>query len=212
MKLLYGARMACPWLSVAIQQLARQVHRWTAECDRRLHRLYCYVSCTYTMCLEGELSTANLDHLTLDAYVDSDLAGDVFSSKSTSGRFIELSGLEGRSMPLTWAAQQQGATAKATQEAEIVAMADGMTKDAIPIQELLYRMLRRPINMLVREDNEAAIVAARKGYSPALRHLPRVQRISTGSVHELFYDNATHDQTCGLPALSCRLPSLPSLV
>ncbi len=100
-------------------------------------------------------------------------------------------------MPLTWAAQQQGATAKATQEAEIVAKADGFTNDAIPIQELLSRMLRRAINMLVREDNEAAMVAARKGYSPALRHLPRVQRISIGSVNELFYDNATHDQTCG---------------
>ena len=39
MKLLYGARMAAPWWSVAIQRLARQVHRWTAECDRRMHRL-----------------------------------------------------------------------------------------------------------------------------------------------------------------------------
>ncbi len=78
MKLIYGARMACPWLSVAIQQLARQVHRWTAECDRRLHRLYCYVSCTTDMTLSGSWLTADLDNLTLDTYVDSDIAGDVF--------------------------------------------------------------------------------------------------------------------------------------
>ena len=73
--------------------------------------------------LRGELSTEDLEHLTLDTWVDSDLAGDVFSSKSTSGRFIELSGLAGRSMPLTWAAQQQGGTAKHTQDAEVVSMA-----------------------------------------------------------------------------------------
>jgi hypothetical protein len=88
MKLLYGARMAAPWLSVGIQQLARQVHKWNAECDRRMHRLYCYVSGTVDLMIAGELSTADYDHLILDTWVDSDLAGDVFSSKSTSGRFI----------------------------------------------------------------------------------------------------------------------------
>ena len=58
-------------------------------------------------------------------------------------------------------------------------------------------MLRRPINMLVREDNEAAIVAARKGYSPALRHLPRLQRTSIVSTHEIFYDTDSQDTSSG---------------
>jgi hypothetical protein len=87
--------------------------------------------------LTGELSTADVGHLVIDTWVDSDLAGDVFTSKSTSGRFIELSGLAGRGMPLTWAAQQQGGTAKHTQDAEVVSMAEGMVKDAVPIQDLL---------------------------------------------------------------------------
>ena len=100
-------------------------------------------------------------------------------------------------MPLTWAAQQQGGTAKHTQDAEVVSMAEGMVKDALPIQELLARMLRRPVKLICREDNEAAIVAARKGYSPSLRHIPRTQKISISSLHDLFFGPDVHDETNG---------------
>jgi hypothetical protein len=64
MKLLYGCRMAAPWLSVGIQRLARQVHKWNAECDRRMHRLYCYVLGSVDLVLEGVLSTIDIDSLT----------------------------------------------------------------------------------------------------------------------------------------------------
>jgi hypothetical protein len=102
MKLLYAARMAAPWLSVAIQRLARQIHRWTAECDRRLHRLYCYVHSTLEQVLKGCLSTDDLAEIRIDFWADADLAGDLFSTKSTSGRYVELTGKQGRSMPLHW--------------------------------------------------------------------------------------------------------------
>ena len=42
MKVLFGARMAHPIMSISIQRLARYVTKWTAECDRRLHRLFCF--------------------------------------------------------------------------------------------------------------------------------------------------------------------------
>ena len=76
-------------------------------------------------------------------------------------------------------------------------MAEGMVKDAIPIQDLLAKMLRRPIKLICREDNDAAIIAARKGYSPSLRHLPRTQKISIGSLHELFFQPETQDTSNG---------------
>ena len=40
--------------------------------------------------------------------------------------------------------------------------------------------------MEFREDITACIVAVRKGYSPSFRHLPRIQRVSVGSLHEVF--------------------------
>ncbi len=43
MKCLYGARMARFDLLRAITSLACQLTRWTPECDRKLHRLMCYI-------------------------------------------------------------------------------------------------------------------------------------------------------------------------
>jgi hypothetical protein len=100
-------------------------------------------------------------------------------------------------MPLHWAARKQGGTAKHTQDAEIVSMASGMAEDGIPIQDLLARILRKPVRLLCREDNEAAITAARKGYSPAVRHLPRTQRIAISSVNEMFYDETMNNTESG---------------
>ena len=193
MKLLYGARMAGPWLTVAIMRLARQIHKWNAECDRRLHRLYCYIDGTVQQVLTGVLSTGDRKSLKIDCWPDADLCGDIFSTKSTSGRFIELSGLEGRGMPLTWAARRQGSTSKHTQEAETVSLSTCLCEDAIPIQALVERILRTPVPMVVHEDNTSAITAVRKGYSPALRHLPRTQRICLGSLHEMFTEQSADD-------------------
>ena len=68
-----------------------------------------------------------------------------------------------------------------------------MCEDAIPIQALVERILRMPVPMVVHEDNTSAITAVRKGYSPALRHLPRTQRICLGSLHEIFVGQNTED-------------------
>ena len=51
--------------------------------------------------------------------------------------------------------------------------------------------------MVVHEDNTAAILAIRKGYSPALRHLPRTQRICLGSLNEMLCDPEDHDSSHG---------------
>ena len=78
----------------------------------------------------------------------------------------------------------------------MVSLSTGMCEDAIPIQRLVSLILRKPVPMRAREDNSAAILAAKKGYSPSLRHLPRTQRICLGSVHEMFYEDA-QDSSCG---------------
>ena len=40
MKLLCSARMTVLWISVAIQRLATQITKWSAEADRRLHKFF----------------------------------------------------------------------------------------------------------------------------------------------------------------------------
>ena len=54
------------------------------------------------------------------------------------------------------------------------------------LQDLVQLLLRKPVALIVKEDNTACIQAVRKGYSPALRHMPRTQRVSLGDLHETF--------------------------
>ena len=89
-------------------------------------------------------------------------------------------------MPLTWACRRQGATSSHTQEAETVSLSHCMREDALPLQDLVQLLLRKPVALVVKEDNTACIQAVRKGYSPSLRHMARTQRVSLGDLHETF--------------------------
>ena len=46
MKVFYAARVARYDLLRAVANLARFLTKWTPECDKRLHRLMCYVKST----------------------------------------------------------------------------------------------------------------------------------------------------------------------
>ena len=175
-----------PCLCVIISRLSSQISKWNKDSDRRLHRVFCYLQHTLDIKLHGSLSTADWDSLKLVAWPDADLNGDYMDTKSTSGFFIELAGKDGRSMPLAWGAKKQGCTAVHTAEAEIVSLSTCIRSELIPLQRLMELIFRKPIDCEVREDNAAAIVAITKGYSPAMRHLPRTQRVSLGMLHEIF--------------------------
>ena len=145
MAYMYGSRMALPTISVVIQRLATLVTKWSAEADRRLHRLACYVHHHLDDCLTGCLGTADEFTLELVAWPDADLNGDVLTTKSTSGEWLEISGGDGRGMPVAWGARRQTATSLHTQEAETVSVASILKNEAIPAQNLMQQILGRPI-------------------------------------------------------------------
>ena len=187
MKLLYCVRLAFPVLALVIQRLASQVVRWTAECDRRLVRIYAFLRSRPDLTLTGCLYSSDLDTCTLEYFPDADLNGDMMSTKSTSGFWIELAGSEGRGCPIDWGAKKQDFTSSHTQEAELGSMSVHLRNNAIPIQSLLSVLLCRPVLLHVREDNSASIQAVLHGYSPSLRHLLRTHRISLGALHDIFH-------------------------
>ncbi len=186
---LYGARMANPALSVAITRLASHISNWTAECDRRLERLFAYLKSNVSMVLSGSLGEEDAPNVLLRFWPDANLNGDEFHTKSTSGHFLELAGEHsGRGFPLSWGAKKQKGSASSTQDAETTSMAVGAREELIPVQELVELVLGRPVPAVIGEDNTSTITAVRKGYSPHLRHLLRMQRVSLGQLHELITD------------------------
>ena len=185
MKLLYGARMAMPNLVLPVQRLATQVTKWSVEADRRLLRVYAYVSYVTDWTLKGSLGRDDLSSLRISAYPDADLCGDIWSTSSTSGFWIELTADSGRTFPIAWGAKRQTSTSTHTCEAETVALATALKQEVIPLQILLSQLLQRPVEATLYEDNEATIKSITKGYSPAMRYLARAQRVSLGFIHDV---------------------------
>ena len=106
MKLMYGTRMAFPALAVVISRLASQVTKWTADSDRRLHRVYCYLSGALDQVLTGELATSDRDVARIQAWPDADLNGCHLTTKSTSGFFLNIVGSNGRIFLLGWGSKK----------------------------------------------------------------------------------------------------------
>ena len=84
LKCLYLARIGRPDILGSVNKLARSITKWTKVCDKRLNRLISYIHhiCEYKQyCHVG--NTAKQCRLGL--FQDSDFAGDLEDSKSTSG-------------------------------------------------------------------------------------------------------------------------------
>ena len=190
MKVLFAARLCRPDLLVAITRLASKVSCWQRCHDRHLHRLFQYLAHHADMELCGTLSVDDLDSCVLVMSVDADLASDMETAKSTSGMFLELRSADGaRCWPLSWRSKRQGSTASSTCEAEYIALSTCLKAEALPMLDLLREALGRDVHLDTREDNTQCISAVRNGYSAALRHLPRTERISLSVCHEIFIED-----------------------
>ena len=80
---LYVATIGGPDILWSVNKLARSVTKWTGACDRRLPRLIAYTHHTndhWQYCPVGNTA----QHCRLGQFQDSDFAGDLEDSKSTS--------------------------------------------------------------------------------------------------------------------------------
>jgi len=214
MKVFYAARVARFDLLRAIGHLACHITRWDLDCDKRLHRLMCYVHSTLDHRLvgwtDGDLSTSEL-HL----YADADFAGDQRAGKSTSGVFLAIEGPYTK-MPISALSKKQSCVSHSTPEAEIVAGAIAMRQEGLPGQIFFDSMVEVggvdygrvkgsggfsgpsvvPSDTEVLQfhgDNSAMIQVCRSGRNPTMRHLGRTHGISIRWLHDEI-----SKQTCSL--------------
>ena len=84
LKCLYLARIGRPYILRSVKKFARSITKWTKACDKRLNRLFSYIhhTCEYRQyCHVGDTA----DQYRLGLFQDSDFAGDLEDSESTSG-------------------------------------------------------------------------------------------------------------------------------
>ena len=206
MKGMFGARIARPDSLPAICLLARRISKWTVSHDKMLRRRMSYLEHFSGLELTGCLSTDDLDVVELWFWPDADLGGDLSTTKSTSGFWLELSTPDGsRCWPLAWGCAKQSTTATSTCESEtktVIAGLEGeaftsetkadlasitgaLKKTVIATLGMLEFCLGRPVKLVIQEDNSQCITAVKRGYSPALRYLQRHCRMDLGFSNEV---------------------------
>ena len=143
MKALYGARLVRYELLWPICSSAREVTKWTRACDKRLHRLMCYIHHTEDHSLESFVGDdAQNCHPVL--FSDADFAGDMQTAKSTSGCYLAIVG-PNTFAPVTASCKKQTCVSHSSTESEIVAAEQGIRMEglqALAFWELVTELLR----------------------------------------------------------------------
>ena len=184
MKILYSARMCRFDLLRAVGVLATYITRWDATCDRRLHRIVCYINSTLSRRMVGyvgDAPTAVRPHL----FADADLAGCVETQRSTPGVLQTIRGAR-TSFPIAVVSKRQGCVSKSTPEAEIVALDHALRNTGLPSLQVWNRVLAPNSRLVVHEDNDVCIRIVRSGKNQTMRALSRTHGISVAWVHERY--------------------------
>ena len=134
LKCLNLARIGRPDISWSVNKLARSITKWTKACDKRLNRLiskihhtseykqYCHVGNSAKQCRLG-------------LFQDSDFAGDLEDSKSTSGGTLCVFGSH-TFVPISWMGKKQTSVSHSSTESEIISLDTGLRLDGLPALEL----------------------------------------------------------------------------
>ena len=134
LKCLYLERIGRLDILWSVNKAARSITKWTKACDTRLNRLISYIhhTCEYKQyCHVG--NTAKQCRLGL--FQDSDFAGDLEDSKSTSGGTLCVFGSH-TFVPMSWMCKKQTAVSHSSTESEIISLDTGLRLDGLPALEL----------------------------------------------------------------------------
>ena len=134
LKALYLARLARPDLLYSVNALAREVTKWTAACDKRLHRLMSYIHHTKEHVMMSFVGDLAID-CKIMLFCDASFAGDLADSKSTSGAILCLVG-PNTFAPISWMCKKQGAVSHSSTEAEVISMDAAVRLEGLPLLNL----------------------------------------------------------------------------
>ena len=130
LKCLHLARIGRLDILWSVNKLARSITKWTKACDKRFSRLISYIhhTCEYKQhCFVGNIAK----QCRLGLFQDSDFAGDLEDSKSTSGGTLCVFGSH-TFVPISWICKKQIAVSHSSTESEIISLDAGLRLDGIP--------------------------------------------------------------------------------
>ena len=145
MKILYAARMARFDLLKAVCTLACFVTKWTAECDRKLHRLVCYIAASKHHRQIGWIGDEASD-LAPHLFADADFAGCKVTQRSTGGGHLAVMG-PNSCFPMAGKSSRHGAISSSTPESEYYTGHCIMKALGLPAKDLWEVLLRPDVKL-----------------------------------------------------------------
>ena len=118
----------------SVNKLARSITKVTRSCDKRLNWLIYYIhhACEYKQyCYVGNTA----EQCRLGLFQDSDFAGDLEDSKTSSGGTLCFFGSH-TLVPTSWMCEKQTAVSHSSTESEIISLEAGLRLDGIPALDL----------------------------------------------------------------------------
>ena len=204
-KCLHLARTGRNDILWSVNKLARAVTKWTKAGDKRLTRLISYIhhTCEYRQyCYVGKTA----QQCRLGLFQDSDFAGDLEDSKSTSGRILCIFGSH-TFEPISWMCKKQTSVSHSSTEAEIISLDAGLRMNGIPALNLWNLMIEVFHSVPNRTDgperepwgNPSAVVRLKMRNSIPIKHtnvIPtNIDHIPSNTTHSgysaMFQDNET---------------------
>ena len=182
MKCLYLARIGRPDILWSVNKLARSITKGTKACDKRLSRMISYFHHTSEYKHVGK--TAKQCRLGL--FQDSDFAGDLEDSKSTSGGTLYIFGSH-TFVPISCMCKKQTSVPHSSTESEIISLGAGLRMDGIPaldLRDLIVTVLHGNTNRSkqVQGDLSQSLSLTRKKIPGMIDDLNSVDFISS-NVH-----------------------------
>ena len=151
-----------PDLLLPAKRMIQLLGDWTAAEQALTHRsTRCWKATQdYGLVMYGDPRDTPFWIVMLEA--DSDLANDVFSAKSTSSIWAWIMGPRTH-VPVSASVKGTPATGRRTADVTVVAIDRGTFLHGLPLVTTLETILDRPVRLVMRSDNDAAISAARAG-------------------------------------------------
>ena len=132
---LYLAQIGRPDIPWSVNKLARSITKWTKACDIRLNRLISYILHTCE-CKQYCHLCNTAKQCRLGLFQDSDFAGDLEDSKSTSGGTLYVFGSH-TFVPISWMCKKQTSVSHSSTESEIISLDTGLRLDGLLALEFL---------------------------------------------------------------------------
>ena len=117
-----------------MNKVARSITKWTKACDRRLARLISYIHHTCDYKQYSHVGNT-VKQCRLGLFQDSDFAGDLEHSKSTSGGTLCVIGSH-TFVPISWMCKKQTSFSHSSTESEIISLDAGLRLNGKPALDL----------------------------------------------------------------------------